>query len=490
MRFEVPGESHLKAKADGYDEGKALLGKVLANQLAILVRTSQIHDQTNVALRQPTETILETLNRLFPSQQEISLNAQADCLFLGDVKLRVDIHGAGNMIFMIEEMKKRKVGAIIFSRGISEEEIRKFCWLFGAFDWRLPDPFEGFESEIKQAGLSHVEVEVLKETKETEAPGDFFEDSKELAKKTYLDSVGAISEVMESVKLRQAASFKRAKRVVQSMIDLIMQEDSTLLGLTNLRCHDEYTYNHSVNVCILSLAMGQRLGYSKQRLIELGMAALFHDLGKYHIPLEVLNKPSEFTDEEWAIMRRHPIFSVKELLRLKGIDDMAIRVMIGAFEHHLNYDLSGYPKLATKRRVSLSGRIISIVDCYDALTASRVYRRIAYSPEKALQMMLDEAGKAFDPILLKLFVNAIGVYPIGTLVLLNTDQIGIVVATNPNPDKGDRPKIKVILDQSGKESDGPSLDLSEQDEGGRYRYEIVKTIDPHQYKIDVARYFL
>lgn len=487
---DMVAATHLKARADAYDEGKALLGKVLANQLAILIKTSQIHDQTNVALRQPTETILKTLNTLFLSEQEVSLNVEGDCLFLGDVKLRVDIHGIGNMIFMIDEMKKRKVGTITFSRGITEAEIRKFCWLFGTFDFRPPNPFEGFESEIRRAQLSYLQVEVLEEKKETEALGDFFKGSKELAKKTYLDSVAAISEVMESVKLRQAVSFKRAKRVVQSMIDLIMQEDSTLLGLTNLRCHDEYTYNHSVNVCILALAMGQRLGYSKQRLSELGMAALFHDLGKSHIPLEILNKPSEFTEEEWAIMRRHPIFSVKELLRLKGIDEMAIRVMIGAFEHHLNYDLSGYPKLATKRRLSLSGRIISIVDCYDALTASRVYRRIAYSPEKALQMMLDQAGKAFDPVLLKLFVNAIGVYPIGTLVLLNTDQIGAVVSTNPNPDMGDRPKIKVILDQSGKESDGPLLDLSGQDEAGRYPYEIVKTIDPHQYSIDVARYFL
>src|SRR5581483_108792 len=119
-----------------------------------------------------------------------------------------------------------------------------------------------------------------------------FKDNRERAKKTYLNTVTAVSEVMESVKLRQAVSLKRAKRIVQSMVDLILQEDSTLLGLTNLRSHDEYTYNHSVNVCILALAIGQRLGYSKNRLSELGMAALFHDLGKYGIPLELVNKPT------------------------------------------------------------------------------------------------------------------------------------------------------------------------------------------------------
>ena len=472
-----------------YDEGRALLGKQLVNQLVILIKTSQIHDPTNVALLQPAENLVKTLNGLFPGDANVSLNLEGDSLFLGDVKLKIDIDGFSNLMFMIDEMKKRKVGSVVFSPGISEFEMRKFCVLFGSFDSRLPEPLERFQRELEQAQLAHLEIEPLEETKEKEGLDELVQDNKQLAKKTYFDSLTAVSEVMESVKLRQAVSFRRAKRVVQSLIDQIMQDDSTLLGLTNLRCHDEYTYNHSVNVCILALAMGQRLGYTKQRLSELGMAALFHDLGKYHIPLEILNKPSELTEEEWAVMRRHPIYSVKELLRLKGIHELAIRVMIGAFEHHLNYDLSGYPKLAHKRNLSLLGRIVSIVDCYDALTSSRVYRRVAYTPDQSLQYMLGQSGKAFDPILMKIFVTAIGVYPIGTLVLLNTEEVGVVFSTSPNPDKGDRPKVKVVLDSSGNEADGPVLDLSETDESGRFRCEIVKTIDATQYNIDVAKYF-
>ena len=473
-----------------YDEGRALLGKQLVNQFAILIKTLRVHDQSNVALIQPTENLLKTLNTLLLSDSEVSLNLEGDFLFLGDVKLKMDIDSFTNLMFMVDEMKKRKVGSIIFSRGISEREIRKFCTLFGSLDPRLPEPFERLQRELAQVQLTKLEIEILEEKNKEEHLDELSQDNKELAKKTYLDTVTAVSEVMESVKIRQAVSFRRAKRVVQSMVDLIMQEDSTLLGLTNLRSHDEYTYNHSVNVCILALAMGQRLGYTKQRLSELGMAALFHDLGKYNIPLEVLNKPSDFTEEEWAVMRQHPIFSVKELVRLKGIHDMAIRVMIGAFEHHLNYDLSGYPKLANKRDLSLLGRIVSIVDCYDALTSSRVYRRAAFSPDQALQYMLSLSGKSFDPILMKIFVNAIGVYPIGTLVLLNTEEIGVVFSTNPNPDKGDQPKVKVVLDRFGTETSGPVLDLSEEDETGHPRYEIVKTIDANQYNIDVANYFL
>ncbi len=473
----------------GYDEERRQIGKQLINQLAILMKTAQIHDPGNIALQQPTENFCKILGDLFLDDPEVVLSLEGDSLYLGEMKLKLDIDIFTNFMWVSTEMRKRKIGSIVFSRGIREGEVRQFCFLFGSLDPRLSNPFEGLRRGMERASLTNPQIEELEERKEKEEVASSPEDNKEMPKQSYFNAVTAVSEVMESLKLRQAISLKRGKRVVQSMVDLIFQEDSTLLGLTTLRTHDEYTYNHSVNVCILALAIGQRLGYNKQRLCELGMAGLFHDLGKYGIPLDVLNKPSDFTEEEWKIMRRHPIFSVKELVRLKGVNDMAIRVMIGAFEHHLNYDLSGYPKLATKRNLSLIGRIICIVDCYDALTSARVYNRNPFSPDKALRFMLSRTGKAFDPILMKLFINAIGVFPIGTVVLLNTKEVCVVCASNPNPERGDRPKIKRILDASGNETAGEVIDLCEVDEQGHFKYEIEKVIDATQYKVDVAKYF-
>ncbi|MFQ5597377.1 MAG: HD-GYP domain-containing protein [Nitrospiria bacterium] len=474
----------------GYDEEIAQVGKRLVIQLAILIRTSLIHNPGNVAFDQPVEKVYNTLLALFSNLSEVELNLEGDFLFLGDTRLKIDIDGFNNLMYLVDEMKKREIGSIIFSRGIKREEIVKFSTIFSSFDFEHPEPFKQFRSELSGAHIENPIVELYEEKKENEELYDIFKDKKELAKKTYVTTVGAVSEVMSSLKLRQAVSLKRSKRVVQSMVDLILQEDSTLLGLTNLRSHDEYTYNHSVNVCILALAIGQRLGYRKMSLSELGMAALFHDLGKFDIPLEILNKPSEFTPEEWAIMQKHPIMSVKELVSLKGIHEMATKVAIGAFEHHLNYDLSGYPKLATKRKLSLVGRIVSIVDCYDALTSSRVYNRIPFPPDKALRFMLSRSGKAFDPVLMKLFVNAIGVYPIGTLAVLNTKEIGVIIASNPNPEKGDCPRVRVIMDASGNEVPEKFVDLTEEDRLGRPRYEIVNVINATKYKIDVGKYFL
>ncbi|MFQ5542899.1 MAG: HD-GYP domain-containing protein [Nitrospiria bacterium] len=474
----------------GYDEENAQLGKELVNQLAILIKTCQIHDIQNRALERPADKLRETLGTLFFESSEVALILDGEALFLGETKLKIDIDGFSNLMFLIEAMKEREVGNITFNKGIDKDNLIKFVFYFASLDAHLPEPFERLQSKLFKAYLTNPEIEIYEETKENEALEDIFKSNRELAKKTYINTVTAVSGVMDSLKLKQAVSLRRSKRVVQSMVDLILQEDSTLLGLTNLRSHDEYTYNHSVNVCILALAIGQRLGYRKKSLSELGMAALFHDLGKYSIPLEILNKETDFTPEEWVTMRRHPILSVKELVRLKGVHEMAIKVAIGAFEHHLNYDLSGYPKLAKPRKLSLLGRIVSIVDCYDALTSSRVYNRIPFAPDKALRFMLSRSGKAFDPVLLKLFVNAVGVYPIGTLVILNTKEIGIVAASNPNPAKGDRPRIRVILDPSGNETGEKMIDLSEEDAKGQFRYEIATVIDATRYKIDVGRYFL
>jgi len=472
-----------------FDEDVAYLGKALVNQFYILLRTARLHDSSNVAWDQPMENFMKTIQELVQIKQELPLRLSGDYLFLGDVKLKMDIEGFTSFTSVIDEMKKREVGSILFRRTTNSLEIKRFVYLFVALDTNTVEfPYRTLLKQIAAAGVMGIELEEFEEQKEEFK--ETLEDTKELAKSTYFKTISAVNEVMENVKLGQAVSVKKAKRVVQSMVDLLLQEESTLLGLTTLRCHDEYTHNHSVNVCILALSLGQRLGFSKSKLSELGMAALFHDIGKADIPIEILNKPTDFTEDEWRIMRKHPILGVKTLIKLKGLNELTIRMLTGAFEHHLNYDKSGYPRLATPWYLTLSGRVISISDCYDALTSSRVYNRIPYPPDKALKFMLTKSGKAFDPILLKIFVNAIGIYPIGTLVLLDTSELAVVMQTSLNLDKGDRPKVKLITDIAGNELDGDIVDLTETDSAGRFRKSITKTVDPTKYQIDVSRYFL
>jgi HD-GYP domain-containing protein (c-di-GMP phosphodiesterase class II) len=477
------------SSASTIDERAARQGKLLVHHLHILIKTAQIHEPTNVAVDRPLADVMGMFKGA-GGTEEAHLRLRGDHLYCGETRLKMDIEGFHSLLWLIEEMQKREIGSILFKEAARPEEIKRFAYMFVQFDPKVSDPYEAFSEEMRKGGITGIEIEKFREEKAAviEAPQDL----KQMAKDTYARAVGAATEVINNAKLGKAVGFRKAKRMVQSLVDLLLQEEHTLLGLTTLRCHDEYTHNHSVNVCILSLTLATRLGYSKKHLGDMGVAFLFHDVGKVDIPLEVLNKPSSFSDDEWRVMRTHPVQGVKTLIKLKGLGDPLISMMVtAAFEHHLGYDGTGYPKLLTPWQQSLIGRIATISDCYDAMTASRVYHRVPHAPEKALQFMLEQSGKAFDPTLLKIFVNAIGIYPVGTLVLLDSNELAVVVQANPTPRKMARPRVKIITNSAGDEIDGEVVDLAEREErSGHYRRSILKTVDTTKHGIDVSKYFL
>ncbi|MEW6324358.1 MAG: HD-GYP domain-containing protein [Nitrospirota bacterium] len=468
-------------------------GKAWVNQCSILLRTAQIHDPSNVAFEQPFELFQQQLYGLQRQWGELSLRLERDALFLGEAKLKMDIDTYANFTYLIDEMKRHHVGLITFHGSLRSDELVKFVCLFASQERKGEWAFGEFEQQLKRAGVVNVAVEEYRKDQEKESLEEMIKDRKGMAKQAYAKAFAAVSEVMNNVKVGQTLHLYRARRVVQSMVDQLLQDEAALVGLTTLRCHDEYTHNHTVNVCILAMVLGQRLGYDRGMLSDLGMAALFHDLGKASISHDLLNKPTDFTEEDWRIVRRHPVLGVKTIIKLKGPTESAIKISFGAFEHHLNYDLSGYPRLPRPWDLTLFGRVIGVADCYDALTSSRVYNRVPYSPEKALKFMLAKSGKAFDPLLLKVFVNCLGIYPVGTVVLLDTGEFGVVMKVNANLDKADRPTVKIIVDEQGHAVDGDIVELDEQGQGekaGRYFRNIVKTVDPQAYGLDVSRYFL
>jgi len=257
--------------------------------------------------------------------------------------------------------------------------------------------------------------------------------------------------------------------------------------LTSIKNFDEYTFAHSVNVCVLSVSLGVRLGLSKRELSELGFAALFHDVGKVRLPLNILNKPGELNEQEWEEVRKHPVFGVKTLLSKRSLDRFSTRAMVVSFEHHLNLDLSGYPQLSFKKDLNLFSRIVTIADVYDSMTSGRVYAKTPLTPDEALRRMLGKEGKAFDPVLLKVFINMLGIYPVGSVVILDSGEVGVVMKANPA--ELSRPEVAIIADKSGKKDKMETVDLTKIDEKtGKHKRTILKTIDPHQYKLDIARY--
>ena len=191
------------------------------------------------------------------------------------------------------------------------------------------------------------------------------------------------------------------------------------------------------------------------------------------------------------MIRAHPLIGAETVIRMKEWGDLSTRMVAGAFEHHLKYDLTGYPKLARKRKITLFSRIITLSDFFDALVRPRVYNRFPFVSEKILGFMLERSGKDFDPTLVKVFVNMIGVFPLGTLVLLNTNEMGVVVQTQEDAELLDRPKVCLLSYSDGEYRKGKIVDLREIDEATKeYKWTIVKTLDPNEYNINVAEFFI
>ena len=454
--------------------------KELINQLSVVLRTSQIHDANNVALVSSVSRLVAMLNTFVEQEKIIALELRGEFFYINEYRIRYSLEYLLNFDFLIREFKKRELGSVIFKNQIKSEDIKALIRACIAATFSQ-EPFVTLEEKL--ADVRTISVGRLQKVVEEDSY-----DVKKMVKKTYFNAVSFTHGVMNKMKAGEKVNIKKAKRVVESMVDQILEEEQMLLGMTAIKDYDEYTYHHSVNVSILSVALGQRLGLNRRMLTELGMVALFHDLGKMEIPNEVLNKPTNFSDDEWKIIRKHPVWGLKAVLKLKKFDDLTIKSAIVAFEHHMNFDLSGYPKVRKPLDLELYSRIVSLADQYDAMTSARVYSRTPMSPDKALSIMMERAGTQLDPLLFKFFTNMVGVYPIGTLVMLDTKELGLVCESNQVFPA--RPRVMVIVDSKGSRIKGATVDLTEKNEQGVFLRSISKTMDPNKYKINLAEYLL
>jgi HD-GYP domain-containing protein (c-di-GMP phosphodiesterase class II) len=458
----------------------------IVNQISIVLKTALIHDPNNIAVRNAVEKLISLMKPILESEKNITLELSGEFFYMNETRVRYSLEFLLNFDFLIKEFRKRELGKVVFTAPIQSDDILIFLKAFVAAGFS-DSPLDKM-SEILSTSDA-IQIDRLKRILEDRLKkGSEEVDARRIIKKTYFNAVSYTKGVLTKIKSGQKVDMKKAKRLVESMVDQLLEDEQYFLSLTAIKDFDEYTYHHMVNVSILSMSLGQRLGLSRQALTELGLAALFHDIGKVEIPHEVLNKPSGFTDEEWKIIKKHPVWGVKAILGLGRFNSSSIRALIVSFEHHLNCDFSGYPKVRKYMELDLYSRIVTLADQYDAMTSARVYKRIPMSPDKSLSVMLEGAGSNLDPLLFKFFTNMVGIYPIGTIVMLNTKEVGLVFECNAA--FADRPRVLIIINSQGKSVRGPVVDLSEKDETGRYVRTIIKTLDPNKYKINLAEYLL
>jgi HD-GYP domain-containing protein (c-di-GMP phosphodiesterase class II) len=247
-----------------------------------------------------------------------------------------------------------------------------------------------------------------------------------------------VREAFRKISLKKTVNIKAVKKVVEDLIDEILVNNNLVVNLIDIKSSDSYTFDHSVNVTTLSILLGKSMNLNRKDLFKLGLGAIFHDIGKILIPEDILKKPSKLNDEEYKVIKKHPELGhsrVKKNTQIGAVSRAIIR------QHHENYDGGGYPKGKKKNNIHLFSRITAVADVYDALTSDRCYRS-KWPASRAMDLLLSQSEKKFDPQIVNLFFRNISIYPNGTKVILSNGKEALIKEQNDNFPM--RPIIKII----------------------------------------------
>ncbi len=464
-----------------------------------LIQMAKIHQDNNQILVECAGNFIAMLDRLSEEEPVVTIQVINGRFYLQHEKLSYHRETAGIIQAMLQFFQSRQIEGLRFSTAVKNtpellnQAVTFARWLHAA--GRQPTPLEWLAAKLEENGITWVEIvreiEELPEEEEEISDQERRErERKKKARRTYACTLNSIKDVAERIGSKKQAGARKTVRIVQNMVDMVMVDEPVLLGLSTIRDYDDYTFSHSVNVAILAMYLGKRIGLSRESLERLGVCGLFHDLGKIEVPLDVLNKPTRLNRDELVVMQDHPLNSVRHILRLKASRELKSKIIIPPFEHHVREDLSGYPQTQRKKPMSFFGKILTIADVFDAMTTPRTYQE-PYSPDRALVLMLHGSGRYFDPILLKVFVGMLGLYPVGTLLILDTGEMGLVMEP-PEKTDGSLPKVQLLVaDQQGRFRKSMIVNLAEVNpETGKPVRAVVKSMHPSTYNIQPAEFLL
>lgn len=261
--------------------------------------------------------------------------------------------------------------------------------------------------------------------------------------RVYSHAAATIKNIFSLAKKEDTIDVSIVKDSVSEILQKVIENETVMLQLTGIRDIDNYTFLHSVDVCIYSTIIGKKLGYCRESLMVLGMGAILHDIGKCKVPIDILQKPDKLTDSEFSEMKLHTIHGCEIIKNSYGLSSIISNI---AYQHHEKWDGSGYPIGLTANSIDIMARIVSLVDVYDALTSDRVYKKKEL-PHIAAEYIKNNSSTLFDPFIVELFINSIAVYGEGTIVLLNTGELGSIISSRIAGST--RQKVNVFSNKSG-----------------------------------------
>lgn len=361
------------------------------------------------------------------------------------------------------------------------ETLRETCNYVFVDEEKSADPEAVREASSSDRPRTRIDKE-RPQPKDSESTVDSFRSNIKRAVNTFKQSTGSVIKFFDDSRLGKSIDTEDAKAVVSELVTTISTNVNTALWLTSLRSRTEEAAAHCLNTSILSIAFARHLGYSHDKMQIVGLGALLHDIGFARTPVNILQKPGALTDKEYEIVKKHPKDGYAVLKLTQQIPDEALDIVL---HHHEREDGSGYPDGLKGSEIAEAVRLVAIADAYDSMTSERPYRK-AIAPQDALTTLHKRSGNQFGQSLMEEFIKCVGIYPIGSLVLLNTGALGVVVSSNP--DARLKPLILLVRDEEGRDVRPRKLVnlatiAAHLGEGG---WSISRVVRPKDYGIDIA----
>lgn len=446
-------------------------------------RTLQMHALENRASQQALERLESTLRHLGEIDGRVTLRVSTDLLMVNDLRVVVDSQSMGPVVYLVEAMKRRRTEQIDIDPDVDHAKLGGFLQVFfREYDYDDEDVFGTVRSAVSEACDDGVRLlEWIDRPMRLRDSAVGRKEIREESNKLYSRAVLFTGEVLRNVEQQRAIPVPKAVRLTQQIVDIIQVDESILVGLASIKSHDAYTFAHSANVAVLSMLIADRIGIPRADVAQVGLAALVHDIGKTHVPHDILNKNGSLSEDEWAVMKNHTVFGALELSRSKALRAVGDAIFV-ALQHHVRFNGEGYPAKPGGWSLLPVSRIVTVADYFDAMTTPRVYRTEPMTPDKALRYILDHSGSLFDPFIARTFIQVMGLYPVGTVVELDDGQRAVVVRQNAEPSLMHRPVVSPL-------AGGDSIDLAEVLDDGTYRCSVRRTLyDPDAEQQKSARF--
>lgn len=419
----MPTPADLGASASPEEQAKCVS---LAIALARAMKNASFYDAAHPVVRGVLSSLQADLAQYLAERREFSIRLVSGYVVIQEVPLISPHTPIGNLFGACH---RRRVESILFRRGVTQEELAHLLMILVADPAQLEEE-GGPDRALEARGAKHIVIRCQSERKGRDW------------RLVHAAALDVLRGAAMAARTGQRVDTSGVQGTAREIVEDVLGDRSLLHNLAALKHMDEYTFIHALDICVLSVELGRHMKLDQSQLVELGVAALLHDVGKVLVPLEILRKPGPLDRAEFEVMSQHPVDGAAMLLREPELPETAAVV---AFEHHMRYDLSGYPKTQWPRELNLYSLMGCVTDIYDALTTVRPYRP-PLPPLRALELMQRECQSQVQPDLFQQFVRMLGPYPWGTLLGLPEGKLAVV--TRPNAAAPENPYARIIDTES------------------------------------------